>query len=215
MKDQEFDTQIANLLNNRKLETSNDAWQRLEANLPKKRNKTSLFYWMTSAAAILILGLVWMFQFEKDNTITDVQPMIDLQDKKENLKSITPTKVVIVDSNAIQKPVLNNKIIRNQIVTKTAKPKNNFIATIEPKPDSPLNIQPIQPIQNESESADVDFNTLVMSKIKPNETQYTINPDDLLRLAESENDLKKDKNLKEKVIEKIKTTVNDIHIAFN
>jgi hypothetical protein len=53
----------------------------------------------------------------------------------------------------------------------------------------------------------------VLKKLKTNKTQYTIDSDELLQLAESEIQTEKDKRFRDKVIEKVKTTVHDWNVA--
>lgn len=215
MQDKDFDNRIANLLRNRELETSKDAWERLEANLPKKQKKNFIL-WIGSVAAILILGLIWILQSEnEENTITEVEPKIELPNKTDIIRTENITKVVSNETSSNPTTIESNPKISTQKVSKEVNQNNLLTIQEENKPEIPQKIHEMQNIQNESELAEIDINALVMSKLKSNKTQYTINPEELLQLAESEINAKKDKNLKEKVIEKVKHTVNDIQLAFN
>lgn len=222
MEDKKFDQKIAELLSQRDLEVSEHAWQKLADQLPGQPTQNN-FKWMRLVAAIFVIGfLLWYYQDSQqtDHTLTDSEemesetipntlhdspiketdlPLVTTQTQQPHSKSITLEKQ---DYKDVKTAPLENTHT-NSIGLALHNPNtNNSTSEQQSYVSSPL----------QDETA-IDVNALVMKKLKTNKTQYTIDSDELLRLAESEIQTEKDKRFRDKVIEKVKTTVHDWNVA--
>lgn len=223
MEDRKFDQKIAELLSQRDLEVSENAWQKVADQLPSQPSR-NYFKWMRLVAAMLIIGfLFWYYQQSQqtDHTLTDTEeieseiipnltrdseikkedlPVASIQNSNSNSKNINSIKPDRKEDHpilCIEKDAQIPELAHNVNVTNDKTPNQKTI--------------PSNPLLNEPE---IDVNALVMKKLNTQKTQYTINPDELLQLAESEIQTEKDKRFRDKVIEKVKTTVQDWNVAF-
>ena len=223
MEDKKFDQKIAELLSQRDLDVSENAWQKVADQLPSQPSQ-NYFKWIRMVAAMLIIGfLFWYHQQSQqtDQTITDTKEIEseiipnltrDSEIKKEDLPVAS-----IQNSNSNSKNITSIKLDRKEdhpilCIEKDAQIPElaQNVNVINDKTTNQKTI-PSNPLLNESE---VDVNALVMKKLKTNKTQYTIDSDELLQLVESEIQTEKDKRFRDKVIEKVKTTVHDWNVAF-
>jgi hypothetical protein len=222
MEDKKFDQKITELLSQRDLEVSEHAWQKVADQLPGQPTQNH-FKWMPLVAAMLIIGfLLWFYQqsHQTDHTLTDTDE-IESETIPNTLldTSIKETDLPLVTTQTHQphsKNIDRGKQEYNK--PKTAPLVNNQTNTIglaQHNPSTNNNTSDQQsygtsPLQDETE---IDVNALVLKKLKSQKTQYTIDPNELLQLAENEIQTEKDKRFRDKVIEKVKTTVHDWNVA--
>jgi hypothetical protein len=222
MEDKKFDQKIAELLSQRDLEVSENTWQKVADQLPGQLTQNH-FKWMRMVAAIFVIGfLIWYYQQSQqtDHTLTDTEeiesetipntlhdapiketdlPLVTTQTQPPHSKNITREKQ---DYNDPKTATLENTHTNTIGLAQHNPNANNSTSDQQSYVSSPL--------QDETE---IDVNALVLIKLKTNKTQYTIDSDELLRLAESEIQTEKDKRFRDKVIEKVKTTVHDWNVA--
>ncbi len=222
MEDNNFDKKVAEYLNHRKMEVSPDAWQKLATGLPlqpKLNNK----YWIATAAAAMILGLVWVLKQDTEKIpVTVVEPSTEI--------NLNPTHPVLSNEVKQVERANSTKISTHNIpITKQAEKQVNSnqikpVARAEYIPvltehqtvDIVMSEETKSPetnaikVENSDELALVDA---VLKNLELPETQFTIDPDELLKMAESEIKNEKDKRFRTKIIEKAKKTINDLNIA--
>ncbi len=222
MEDNNFDKKVAEYLSHRKMEVSPDAWQKLATELPL-HPKSNPKYWIASAAAVLVLGLVWVFKQDTEKVpITVVEPSSEI-----NLNTTHPVltgEVKHIESVDNTKTSTNNipigKLAENQVnlnqIKSVTKAENLPILNENPTHDLILTEVSKSTDNNEFKeniSKVASLTDLVLSNLENQKTQYKIDPDELLKIVESEIEKEKDKRFRDKVIDKVKSTMTDLNIA--
>lgn len=221
MEDNNFDKKVAEYLSHRKMEVSPDAWQKLATELPLQP-KSNPKYWIASAAAVLVLGLVWVFKQDTEKVpITEVEPTeINLNTthpvltgKVKHIESVDNTKT---STNNIPIAKLAEKQVNLNQIKSVTKAENLPILNENPTHDLILTEVSKSTDNNEFKeniSKEASLTDLVLSNLENQKTQYKIDPDELLKIVESEIEKEKDKRFRDKVIDKVKSTMTDLNIA--
>jgi hypothetical protein len=221
MEDNNFDKKVAEYLSHRKMEVSPDAWQKLATELPLQP-KSNPKYWIASAAAVLVLGLVWVFKQDTEKVpITEVEPTeINLNTthpvltgKVKHIESVDNTKT---STNNIPIGKLAEKQVNLNQIKSVTKAENLPILNENPTHDLILTEVSKSTDNNEFKeniSKEASLTDLVLSNLENQKTQYKIDPDELLKIVESEIEKEKDKRFRDKVIDKVKSTMTDLNIA--
>ena len=226
MENKEFDKKIASHLSQRKLEINAEVWEQIEAQLPQPNpSRFGLVKW--AAALVLLMGLAVVFQWNKTkmpvvNTepkpILQSDPTNDLQlvtapiEKVEKVEKLgntkTPPKVAekkplpIAERTPIspkdQLTVVQPFVQKENSVAETNLPKTNVNSISSEKP-------PEVPVMSLTEN--------VMRRLKTNKANIQVDSHELL--SQSERELYEDnyKNTREKIIEKLKTTYQELTLA--
>ena len=225
MEPNNFEKDFREKLNNRTIEPSDKAWDRLDAMLsitenkkPKKKNK-----WLYIAASFVGFLLVGTFFFnQKEQTIKVTQSVV-VEDniKKESvvkpaLNSVDSIKIVIASSEQTSVPNSNNKEINNnqksnatlknesnQVAESSIIIKNNQEKQSIPNQNQISKNENIDQLLNNSEKAVVAENSAKQkSKVK-------INADNLLNQVDGELEL----SFREKVISKVNKNYQTVKVA--
>jgi len=222
MDDNNFDKKVAEYLNHRKMEVSPDAWQKLTTELslqPKSNPK----YWIASAAAVLVLGLVWVLKQDAEKVpITVVEPSKEINlnpvhsvlsgevkqvERKNSTKtSYSELPTVVHSKKKVSSDLIKPIAIAENIPVLTEYKKVDLVMGEETKSPETYAIK----VENSDELAIID---VVLKNLELPESQFTIDPDELLKMAETEIKKEKDKRFRTKVIEKAKKAINDLNIA--
>ncbi len=222
MEDNNFDKKVAEYLSHRKMEVSPDAWQKLATELPLQP-KSNPKYWIASAAAVLVLGLVWVFKQDTEKVpITVVEPSSEinlntthpvLTGEVKHIESVDNTKT---STNNIPIAKLAEKQVNLNQIKSVTKAENLPILNENPTHDLILTEVSKSTDNNEFKeniSKEASLTDLVLSNLENQKTQYKIDPDELLKIVESEIEKEKDKRFRDKVIDKVKSTMTDLNIA--
>lgn len=222
MEDNNFDKKVAEYLSHRKMEVSPDAWQKLATELPLQP-KSNPKYWIASAAAVLVLGLVWVFKQDTEKVpITVVEPSTEinlntthpvLTGEVKHIESVDNTKT---STNNIPIAKLAEKQVNLNQIKSVTKAENLPILNENPTHDLILTEVSKSTDNNEFKeniSKEASLTDLVLSNLENQKTQYKIDPDELLKIVESEIEKEKDKRFRDKVIDKVKSTMTDLNIA--
>lgn len=230
MEPNNFEKDFREKLNQRKIEPSDKAWDRLDAMLsiaeekkPKKKNK-----WLYVAASITAFLLVGTFFFnQKENTIEIPKNTVVVEeniqkDSTENQNRIAadPIEKQIVTSE--KEPIQNigNSIKGEEIIiqksNKTIRNGNNQIAEssiINQKSQQSVNNQISVPETPKNETTDQLLNTaektiLAENSAKP-KSKIKINANDLLNQVDGELEL----SFREKVIAKVNKNYQTVKVA--
>jgi hypothetical protein len=226
MENKELDKMVAQHLNQRKIEVSADAWGKIESQLEEK--KAFAFSKIGWAAAIIVfIGLSFIFKWEKtDSTITDRDNIIP-KHPIENIKTTKPaeilpvvttetldSKVVVAKHNEGQSSVEKINIIDFKPIIKKPNEEVVSLSHIDNIPEITENNHAIvadNNLTNHAVETDVNYSQLVMNKLNRSKTTITVDSKDLMQLAESE--LHTNKTVREVIVQKFKTTVQDLNIA--
>ncbi|MFB3386775.1 hypothetical protein [Flavobacterium sp. LAR06] len=231
MEPNNFEKDFREKLNERKIEPSDKAWDRLDAMLsvaeekkqPKKKNK-----WLYIAASVVGFLLVGTFFFNQKeskaetskNTIVIKEAQKKDSVEKPTLNTIDPvkTEVVISEKPAVQYSNKKEENISNQKTDKTIKNESNQIA------ESSIiikNNQEKQSINNQtsvvetskSETVDQLLDSAEKTIIAENSTKpksrVKINANDLLNQVDGELEL----SFREKLISKINRNYQTVKVA--
>jgi ABC-type transporter MlaC component len=125
-----------------------------------------------------------------DNTKTSTNniPIAKQAEKQVNLNQIKSV------TKAENLPILNENPTHDLILTEVSKSTDNNEF-------------------KENISKEASLTDLVLSNLENQKTQYKIDPDELLKIVESEIEKEKDKRFRDKVIDKVKSTMTDLNIA--
>lgn len=223
MENKEFDRKIAELLSQREFEVSENAWQKVADQLPVQP-KHNYRKWLGLVAAMLLIGiLLWHNQQsqQKDNTITDTKEI-----ESEIIPNLTRDSEIKKEDLPVANVQNSNSNSKNSIIKKQDSNEKNPILFVEKDAQIPELVQNINNPKDKTtdqqfllsntliQELEIDVNALVLKKLKSQKTQYTIDPDKLLQLAENEIQTEKDKRFRDKVLDKVKTTVHDWNVAF-
>lgn len=231
MEPNNFEKDFRKKLNERKIEPSDKAWDRLDAMLsvaeekkqPKKKNK-----WLYIAASVVGFLLVGTFFFNQKESKAETQKntivIKEVQKKdsveKTTLNTIDPvkTEVAISEKPALQYSNKKEENISNQKTDKTIKNESNQIA------ESSIiikNNQEKQAINNQtsvvetskSETVDQLLDSAEKTIIAENSTKpksrVKINANDLLNQVDGELEL----SFREKLISKINRNYQTVKVA--
>ena len=225
MEPNNFEKDFREKLNNRTIEPSDKAWDRLDAMLsitenkkPKKKNK-----WLYIAASFVGFLLVGTFFFNQKEQTIKVPQSVVVEDniKKDSvvkpaLNSVDSIKTVIASSEQTSVPNSNNKEINNkQKSNKTLKNESNQVA------ESSIIIKNNQekqsiPNQNQiSKNENVDQllvnaeKAVVAENSAKQKSKVKINADDLLNQVDGELEL----SFREKVISKVNKNYQTVKVA--
>ena len=220
MEPNNFEKDFREKLNNRTIEPSDKAWDRLDAMLSitenkKSKKKNKWFYIAASFVGFLLVGTFFFNQ--KEQTIKVPQSVV-VEDniKKESvvkpaLNSVDAIKTVIASSEQTSVPNSNNKQKSNT----TLKNESNQVA------ESSIIIKNNQekqsiPIQNQiSKNENVDQllvnaeKAVVAENSAKQKSKVKINADDLLNQVDGELEL----SFREKVISKVNKNYQTVKVA--
>ncbi|MBE8725664.1 hypothetical protein [Flavobacterium hungaricum] len=228
MEPNNFEKDFRDKLNERKIEPSNKAWDRLDAMLsvaeeqkPKKKNRKWL-YIAASFVGFLLAGTIFFNQ----NNNTAETPKTVVVEKEMQQESITEpvvhnidsTKTVIVSSEKnVEKTIIKQEKISNRTINKTLKNESNQIA------ESSIinqNNQSKQPVNNQTVIAEtpkkenVDqlleiAENKVIAESKAKKAKVKINASDLLNQVDGELEL----SFREKMITKVNKNFQEVKVA--
>jgi hypothetical protein len=230
MEPNNFEKDFREKLNERNIEPSNKAWDRLDAMLsvveekkqPKKKNRK----WLYIAASIVGFLLVGTFFFNQNKNAVEI-PQTVVVEKEVEKESVAKTTVNNVDSieteNVITERNLEETLTKqektnNQISNKTIKNESNQIA------ESSIiikNNQEKQSINNQTSVAEnpkketVDQllesaeKTVVAENLAKPKSKIKINANDLLNQVDGELEL----SFREKVITKVNKNYQTVKVA--
>ena len=220
MEPNNFEKDFREKLNNRTIEPSDKAWDRLDAMLSitenkKSKKKNKWFYIAASFVGFLLVGTFFFNQ--KEQTIKVPQSVV-VEDniKKESvvkpaLNSVDAIKTVIASSEQTSVPNSNNKQKSNttlknesnQVAESSIIIKNNQEKQSIPNQNQISKNENIDQLLNNSEKAVVAENSAKQkSKVK-------INADDLLNQVDGELEL----SFREKVISKVNKNYQTVKVA--
>jgi len=229
MEPNNFEKDFREKLNQRTIEPSDKAWDRLDAMLsiaenkkPKKKNK-----WLYIAASIVGFLLVGTFFFnQKKNTVETPKNTIVIEEsikkdsvEKPTLNVVDPVKTEVVRSEKESIQNLNKKEIKlNPKPNKTIKNENNQIA------ESSIiikNNQEKQSINNQTSVVETSKNetvdqllnsaekTVVADNSAKPKSKVRVNANDLLNQVDGELEL----SFREKVITKVNKNYQTVKVA--
>ena len=225
MEPNNFEKDFREKLNNRTIEPSDKAWDRLDAMLSitenkKSKKKNKWFYIAASFVGFLLVGTFFFNQ--KEQTIKVPQSVVVEDDiKKDSVvkpvsNSVDSIKTVIASSEQTSVPNSNNKEINNkQKSNTTLKNESNQVA------ESSIIIKNNQekqsiPIQNQiSKNENVDQllvnaeKAVVAENSAKQKSKVKINADDLLNQVDGELEL----SFREKVISKVNKNYQTVKVA--
>jgi len=220
MEPNNFEKDFREKLNNRTIEPSDKAWDRLDAMLSitenkKSKKKNKWFYIAASFVGFLLVGTFFFNQ--KEQTIKVPQSVVVEDDiKKDSVvkpvsNSVDSIKTVIASSEQTSVPNSNNKQKSNT----TLKNESNQVA------ESSIIIKNNQekqsiPIQNQiSKNENVDQllvnaeKAVVAENSAKQKSKVKINADDLLNQVDGELEL----SFREKVISKVNKNYQTVKVA--
>lgn len=232
MEPNNFEKDFREKLNQRKIEPSDKAWDRLDAMLsiteekkPKKKRK-----WLYVAASIAAFLLIGTFFFnQKENTIKIPENTVVVEgnikkDSVENQNGITadPIEKQIVTSEKESIQNIGNSIKEekssNQKSNKTIKNENNQIAESsviikKNQETQSINNQISAPETPKKETTDQLLNTAEKTVVAENsakpKSKIKINANDLLNQVDGELEL----SFREKVIAKVNKNYQTVKVA--
>ena len=225
MEPNNFEKDFREKLNNRTIEPSDKAWDRLDAMLSitenkKSKKKNKWFYIAASFVGFLLVGTFFFNQ--KEQTIKVPQSVV-VEDniKKESvvkpaLNSVDAIKTVIASSEQTSVPNSNNKEINNkQKSNKTLKNESNQVAesSIIIKNNQEKQSIPNQNQISKNENIDQLLNNSEKAVVAENsakqKSKVKINADDLLNQVDGELEL----SFREKVISKVNKNYQTVKVA--
>ncbi|MEO7977067.1 hypothetical protein [Flavobacterium sp.] len=226
MEPNNFEKDFREKLNQRKIEPSDKAWDRLDAMLsvaenkkPKKNRK-----WLYIAASIVGFLLVGTFFFNQKKTVEFQKDSVVIEEniKKDSvipeLNTVDPVKTGIVTSEKNTTTLSNKESNNNQKPNKMLKNESNQIA------ESSIiikNNQGNQLINKETVAAEIpkkesinqlpdtsEKTVIAENSVKP-KSKVKINADDLLNQVDGELEL----SFREKVISKVNKNYQTVKVA--
>lgn len=225
MEPNNFEKDFREKLNNRTIEPSDKAWDRLDAMLsitenkkPKKKNK-----WLYIAASFVGFLLVGTFFFNQKEQAIKVPQSVVVEDniKKDSvvkpaLNSVDSIKTVIASSEQTSVPNSNNKEINNkQKSNTTLKNESNQVAESsiiiknnQEKQSIPNQIQ-ISKNENIDQLLVTAEKAVVAENLAKQKSKVKINADDLLNQVDGELEL----SFREKVISKVNKNYQTVKVA--
>ena len=225
MEPNNFEKDFREKLNNRTIEPSDKAWDRLDAMLsitenkkPKKKNK-----WLYIAASFVGFLLVGTFFFNQKEQTIKVPQSVVVEDniKKDSvvkpaLNSVDSIKTVIASSEQTSVQKSNNKEINNnQKSNATLKNESNQVAESsiiiknnQEKQSIPNQIQ-ISKNENIDQLLVTAEKAVVAENSAKQKSKVKINADDLLNQVDGELEL----SFREKVISKVNKNYQTVKVA--
>ncbi|QNM87146.1 hypothetical protein H9W90_07345 [Polaribacter pectinis] len=179
MKTNKLDNNIKNKFDNRTIEPSASAWERLSVQLDEqpKQKKKGWFFYIGAAASILLLVSIGIQLFS------------------DNSEEITPKNEVVIEQ--IDKVLIDEKLdkLKNEIPVEEAIVKTN---KVEEKQEVKKNIIPNN-IKSKRENSIKEIikknNTIIVAKVEEKDTNVILTKEEL----EFKNTLKKDPNSRIKI----------------
>jgi hypothetical protein len=227
MEPNNFEKDFREKLNQRTIEPSNKAWDRLDAMLsiaeekkPEKSNK-----WLYVAASVAGILLVGTFLFNQNNNTTETpkKVVIEGNTKKDSfLKHILnntdslKTKIAVSENPSKENLKVEEKK-SNQISNKTIKNESNQIAEssviIKNNQEKQSNTNPVVVTENpKKENTDQLLETAektVLAQSSVKKSKVKINASDLLNQVDGELEL----SFREKVITKVNKNYQTVKVA--
>nr|WP_315245241.1 hypothetical protein [uncultured Flavobacterium sp.] len=223
-----FEKDFREKLNQRTIEPSNKAWDRLDAMLsiaeekkPEKSNK-----WLYVAASVVGILLVGTFFFTQNNNATQTPKKVVIEEntKKDSvlepvLNNTDPVKTKIAVSENPSKENLNEEEKKsNQISNKTIKNESNQIAessVIIKNNQEKQSINNQTVIAENTKNSNVDQllenaeNKVVAENSAKPKSKVKVNANDLLNQVDSELEL----SFREKIISKVNKNYQTVKVA--
>ena len=235
MEPNNFEKDFRDKLNQRKIEPSDKAWDRLDAMLsigeekkPKKNRK-----WLYVAASIIWFLLVGTFFFNQKKNVTEIPQNTVVV--KENIKkdSIEKPNLTIIDSSKTEVAISeqtsgSNKISEEKSISNASKQKSNKTNKYESKQIAESSIiiknnQEKQSINTKTTIAETPKNetadqllesaekTVVAENSAKPKSKIKINANDLLNQVDGELEL----SFREKVITKVNKNYQTVKVALS
>ncbi|CAD0006796.1 hypothetical protein [Flavobacterium chungangense] len=228
MEPNNFEKDFREKLNQRTIEPSNKAWDRLDAMLsiaeekkPEKSNK-----WLYVAASVMGILLVGTFFFTQNNNATQTPKKVVIEEntKKDSvlkpvLDNTDPVKTKIAVSENNSKENLNKEEKKsNQISNKTIKNESNQIAessVIIKNNQEKQSINNQTVIAENTKNSNVDQllenaeNKVVAENSTKPKSKVKVNANDLLNQVDGELEL----SFREKIISKVNKNYQTVKVA--
>ncbi|KAF2335350.1 hypothetical protein [Flavobacterium ginsenosidimutans] len=230
MEPNNFEKDFREKLNERRIEPSNKAWDRLDAMLSvaeeKKPEKKSKRKWLYIAASLIGFLLVetLFFNQNKNAVKTPETVVVEKETKKE---SVTETVLNTVDSVKTETAIAEktsketgnkNKKISNQILNRTSKNESNQIAESSiiknNQEKQSTNNQTVITENPKKENVDQLLQTAenkVLAESGVKKAKVKINANDLLNQVDGELEL----SFREKVITKVNKNFQEVKVALS
>ncbi|WP_281235199.1 hypothetical protein [Flavobacterium gelatinilyticum] len=230
MEPNNFEKDFREKLNQREIEPSSRAWDRLDAMLsvaeekkPKKNRK-----WLYIAASFIGFLLAGTFFFnQKENTIESPENVVTEKEIRKdsvektirNIADSVKTQIAVSENSS--KETSNKKENQNQISNKTIQNKSNSIAESSviiknnPENQSTTN-QPVITENPKKENTDQLLETaenkvIAENSMKTKKARVRINAADLLNQVDGELEL----SFREKVITKVNKNLQEVKVALS
>ncbi|OSY89378.1 hypothetical protein WH52_01705 [Tenacibaculum holothuriorum] len=202
MEDNKIDKLIKEKFENRNLQASPSAWERLENSLNESQENTKSGYnYKIIAVAASILLLLSVFIFQKSNNTEEIIPQKEIlveapketeiiEDKIEMIEDIEPLKVeeekTMIASKEI-KPIIRKKIklVENTLPINTAKKDEVIIAKTKNKQVNPI-VKDELPVFKKKKRIQVNSNDLLYAvthspeEVKTYYAKLKLNREDVL-----------------------------------
>lgn len=223
MENKDFDKLIAEKLSERTFKVSEDAWQRVENQLTVTNTFSLKKFWWVAAVLIVGISSLVMNWDKSDTTLSNVEdkPNQEIQNSLKQENTIQPIQKVETQTQVATSDVTHSVLTQKSTLKK---PENHFLESFQKgsKEIIPTDSEKIvaentitnQELNTTSQKSEINYNELVMNKLKKSKTSFHVDSKDLLQLAETEIQIKQEKTLKEKVVEKVKNSVQEFNIAF-
>ncbi|WP_166920424.1 hypothetical protein [Flavobacterium poyangense] len=224
MEPNNFEKDFREKLNQRKIEPSDKAWDRLDAMLSVaeekksvKKNRKGLYV----AASVVGFLLVGMFFFNQKTIKTPKTVVVEKEIKKDSIdksvpNTVEPLKTEAVVAEETQKETVNKEEKeQNQISNKTIKKESNQIAesSIINQQSESINHQRFAKEMPKGQTAEELLISAEKTVVAENSTKpkakIKINADDLLHQVDGELEL----SFREKVITKVNKNYQTVKVA--
>ncbi|MCV2486386.1 hypothetical protein OD917_15735 [Flavobacterium sp. SH_e] len=233
MEPNNFEKDFREKLNQREIEPSNKAWDRLDAMLSvaeeKKTEKKSKRKWLYIAASFIGFLLVGTLFFNQNkNAVKTPEAVVVEKETKTKKESVTEPVLNTIDSakteNAIaektsEEKVNKNEKIRNQILNRISKNESNQIAESSiiiknNQEKQSVNNQTVITENPKKENVDQLLQTgenKVLAESGVKKAKVKINANDLLNQVDGELEL----SFREKVITKVNKNFQEVKVALS
>ncbi len=232
MEPNNFEKDFREKLNQREIEPSNKAWDRLDAMLSvaeeKKPEKKSKRKWLYIAASLIGFLLVGTLFFNQNKNVVKTPETVVVEKEKETViekESVTEPVLNTVDSVKTETAIAEktseetvNKKISNQILNRTSKNESNQIAESSiiknNQEKQSTNNQTVIPENPKKENVDQLLQTAenkVLAESGVKKAKVKINANDLLNQVDGELEL----SFREKVITKVNKNFQEVKVALS
>ena len=220
MENHELDKIIRQQLADREIKPSSMAWERLQNELEQtsQKRKPIQFWWIAAGVAFFFSLSVWQFYPSKEIPVVAPNSEIPTPQKLQTFENVN-TPVVINNTTETNQNDTNYKkkhialpVKKKHNVNLVQSNENNVdIAQTTQKENLPID----QKITEIAEIKTVNANeaTALTLQYDVPKIEININEQDLLNQIQNDLQIKKSKNIRQKVIEVLKNKAEDIGIA--